>query len=163
MLWCRIAALALFMFFSFACTTPPAVVKQPDTIIVPETMESLRGALEKCREQLPGQAEWPTMYSMGMYGSFWVLATKGKELDLKSAPSDTEEQLFIIPRATKDEVVKVEGDGITEVKGAVYKIYLYKPPQDAEKRKKKQILIFEMGNAASGVTRFVIIFRPHRY
>ncbi len=123
--------------------------------------KSFDGAIKRCEARLPKEGTWPNLFSMGYYGDFWITdAQIGKIIELKKDWSvGDEEQLFIVPRVTKNEVIKFKGAGLRMVdSGTIYAILAYMPPQDKEERKKQQILVISYSDR-----NFVIIFKPARY
>ena len=119
----------------------------------------LERALARCRADLPEPAEWPRVYSTGFYGDFWMKAPNhGRMIEMRSAPMESEEQLFIVSRQSKTEPVQVEGKNVRQLDAGVYAIILYKLPQDPEERKKNQTVIITYGD-----TRFVLLFKPSRH
>ncbi len=118
----------------------------------------LERALARCRSDLPEPAEWPRVYSTGFYGDFWMKAPNhGRVLEMRSAPMETEEQVFIVSRQSKTEPVQVEGKNVRQLDAGIYAIILYKLPQDPEERKKSQTVIITYGDV-----RFVLLFKPSR-
>lgn len=156
----RFSVLALCMMVS-ACAAPQA---SPDKTV--QELDKLKtdnkildGALKRCKDRVPEGGEWPTIYSMGFFGDFWMKgALGGKVLELKRTGSDAEEQLFIIPRPFKKDPIKLEGKGLREIDAGVYAIILYKPPLEPEERKKQQVVVITYSDV-----RFVILFKPSRF
>jgi hypothetical protein len=150
----------LAYLFLFGCASVP---KSDDSTAqklakARDDAQILDRALKRCQDRLPESATWPTMFSMGFYGDFWVKPPMdGKIFELNKVSSPNEEQMFIIPRATKDDKIVLEGDGLHLIDAGVYAIVLYRPPQDVEARKQQQVAVI-----SSAGTRFVFIFKPKR-
>lgn len=119
----------------------------------------LERALKRCKDQLPESGHWPTLFSIGFYGEFWVRPPMdGRIIEINPIGSETEEQLFIVPRAEKKTPIKLEGEGVRLVDAGVYGIVLFRPPQDPEVRKKSHPIVIEVEG-----TRFVFIFKAKRF
>jgi len=153
------ATVAWFGFIMFGC----AATQTPDPMVqelakAHENEGILERSLHRCEEQMPSSSEWPSIFSTGFYGNFWLKPpVAGKMLEFNKVTSPTEEQLFIIPRVNKDEPVLLEGKNLRKIEAGVFAIVLYSVPQDPDERKKEQAIVITYSGE-----RFVVIFKPSR-